>query len=549
MVSVITWRVMFWILNFGYLILFQISIFEFWIFLIALCHLCSISNIMKHFLICMIIVPCLLGGLIEGVAAQQQKVRKAIVAGQFYPGTKEGVEKQIHEYLAQAEKIELGGPLRALVAPHAGYIYSGPIAAYAYKQIEKPFKRVFIFASSHSADFHGLSVPADYTHYETPLGEVHISPLVQELVKEEGISYVPDAHITHIIEVQLPFLQLLLEDFEIIPVITWRMSQDDLIRFGELFNKYVDEDTLFILSTDLSHYHPYSEAVRLDTSCVNALEQLNTAGVINSELCGKGAALILLEIAKKQGWQGKILDYRNSGDTAGDKAQVVGYSAIAYFTPTGDKTSLQKEGHKEQDAVSSVSPSAQSEPLSEEEQQLMLELAETTLELYVKGEKVFEPDSERFAEFPKLSEHRGTFVTLKKNGELRGCIGNIIGRQPLYVNVRDNAINAAAHDSRFQPVIENELPEISLSISVLDLPKLLQVTNPDEYLERLTHQDGVIIINGNHSSTYLPQVWEQLPDTIEFLSHLCLKGGSPPNCWKDPATRIYTYHAQEFGAE
>jgi AmmeMemoRadiSam system protein B/AmmeMemoRadiSam system protein A len=504
---------------------------------------------MKRFLMCMMLVLSLLCGLVEHVEAQQKKVRKAIVAGQFYPGTKTGVEKQVHEYLDQAEKVELEGPLRALVAPHAGYIYSGPIAAYAYKQIEKPFKRVFIFASSHSAEFNGLSVPADYTHYETPLGEVRVSPLVRELVKEEGISYVPDAHITHIIEVQLPFLQLTLEDFEIIPVITWRMNQDDLLRFGELFNKFVDEDTLFILSTDLSHYHPYDEAVRLDTSCVNALEQLNTVGVINSELCGKGAALILLEVAKKQGWQGKILDYRNSGDTAGDKNRVVGYSSIAYFTPTGDKTSLEKEGNKEQDAVFSVFSSAQSEPLSEEEQQLMLKLAKTTLELYVKEEKVFEPDPERFAKFPKLSEHRGTFVTLKKNGQLRGCIGNIIGRQPLYVSVRDNAINAAVRDSRFTPVTEDELPEINLSISVLDVPGLLQVANTDEYLEKLTHQDGVIIICGNRSSTYLPQVWEQLPDTVEFLSRLCLKGGSPPNCWRDQDTQIYTYHAQEFGAE
>jgi len=481
------------------------------------------------------IVICLLGGLVEHVEAQQKNVRRAHVAGQFYPGTKEAVEKQIQDYLTQAEKIELEGTLRALVAPHAGYIYSGPIAAYAYKQIEKQFKRVFIFASSHSADFDGLSVPAQFTHYETPLGEVRISPLVRELLQEDGISYVPAAHTTHIIEVHLPFLQLLLEDFEIIPVITWRMNRDDLTRFGGLFNKYADEDTLFIVSTDLSHYHPYDEAVRLDTSCVLALEQLDTAGVINSELCGQGAALILLEIAKRQGWQGKALDYRNSGDTAGDKGRVVGYSSIAYYAPEEIPPNPPLEKGLE--------------PLSEEEQQLMLELAETTLELYVKEGKVFEPDSERFAEFPKLSEHRGTFVTLGKNGQLRGCIGNIIGRQPLYVSVRDNAISAAVRDSRFKPVTEDELPEISLSISVLGVPGLCQVASADEYLEKLTHQDGVIIVCGSHQSTYLPQVWEQLPDTIEFLSRLCLKGGSAPGCWKDPDTQIYTYHAQEFGEE
>ena len=465
---------------------------------------------------------------VEDISAQQKKVRKAVVAGQFYPGSKKGLETQVQEYLEKAEKVELGGPLRALVAPHAGYIYSGPIAAYAYKQIQKPFKRVFIFASSHSADFDGLSVPAEYTHYATPLGEVPISPIVQELLQEEGVSYVPEAHIAHIIEVQLPFLQLLLEDFEIIPVITWRMNLEDIQRFGDLFSRYADDDTLFIVSTDLSHYHPYDDAVRLDTSCVQALEQLDFQEVANSELCGKGAALILLEIAKKQGWQGKILNYRNSGDTAGDKDRVVGYSAIAYYSKI---------------------PSNLPEPLSEEEQQMLLELAEATVELYVKENEVFEPEADRFAEFPRLSESRGAFVTLKKQGQLRGCIGSLVGRQPLYVTVRDNAIKAAAEDPRFKPVTEDELAEITLSVSVLDVPQPLEVASPQEYLEKLTHQDGVILVNGRHSATYLPQVWEQIPETEQFLSNLCMKGGARPDCWHDLDTQVYTYRAQEFGKE
>jgi AmmeMemoRadiSam system protein B/AmmeMemoRadiSam system protein A len=500
---------------------------------------------MKRVVIVIMIVCCMLGSLVEHTNAQQKKVRKPYVAGQFYPGTKQELEQQLQEYLAQAKKIELGGTLHAFVAPHAGYIYSAPIAAYAYKQIDKPFKRVFIFASNHSpdADVDGLSVPADYTHYETPLGEVRVSPLVQALVKEDRISDVPAAHTTHVVEVHLPFLQMILKDFEIIPVVTGRMNLKDVRRFGELFNKYVDDDTLFIVSTDLSHYHPYDEAVRLDTSCIHALEQLDSEGVINSELCGQGAALILLEIAKKQGWQGKILDYRNSGDTAGDKSQVVGYSAIAYYTPTGEKTSSQEEHNIK------LKFDAPEQLLSEEEQQVLFELAKTTLELYVKEEKVFEPDPEHFSKFPKLLEQRGTFVTLKKNGELRGCIGNLIGRQPVYVSVRDNAINAAVHDPRFPPVMKDELPEISLSISVLDMPRLLWVANAEEYLEKLTHQDGVIIISGNHQSTYLPQVWEQIPNSVDFLSNLCIKGGARPDCWKHPDTQIYTYHAQEFGEE
>lgn len=488
---------------------------------------------MKRLFIVVIIVYCLLGNFVDNSGAQQKKVRKPYVAGQFYPGTKAQLITQIQQYLDLAEKTELAGPLRALAAPHAGYIYSGATAAYAYKHIEKPFKRVFIFASNHSsyADVNGLSVP-DYTHYNTPLGEVSVSPLVRDLEKEDRISFVPAAHTTHIVEVHLPFLQMVMDDFEIIPVVTGRMNPDDVKRFGELFNKYVDDDTLFIVSTDLSHYHPYDEAVNLDTSCIHALENLDTGGVIDSELCGQGAALILLEIAKKRGWKGKILDYRNSGDTAGDKARVVGYAAIAYYEPP---------------LSSSLETDKLADTLSEEEQQMLLELAEKTLELYIKEKKVYTPDFKQFSSYPKLTERRGAFVTLKQDDLLRGCIGSIIGRQPLYLCVRDNAISAALRDFRFSPVTEDELGEIDLSISVLDVPALLQVNDPEQYLEKLTHQDGVILICDRHSSTYLPQVWEQLPDTAEFLSRLCVKGGSEPNCWRNPSTQIYTYRAQEFG--
>ncbi len=472
--------------------------------------------------------------------AQHKHVRKAYVAGQFYPGTKETLTAQIHSYLEQADKQDAPGPLHALVAPHAGYIYSGPIAAYAYKQIERPFKRIFLFASNHSqyANVNGLSVP-EYTHYATPLGEVNVSPLARKLLEEEDISCVPMAHTTHIIEVHLPFLQTVLtNEFEIIPVITGRLNLDDIRRFGELFHRYVDDETLFLLSTDLSHYHPYDEAVNLDTSCVNALEALDFQGVIDSELCGQGAALILLEIAKKQGWKGKILDYRNSGDTAGEKSRVVGYGAIAYYA------AYQSTSASQQPAEGSTS-----EPLNEKEHRLLLELARNTVELYVTEHTAYHPDEQLFESYPTLQEPRGTFVTLKKNGELRGCIGSLIGQQPLYLGVRDNAMKAAAHDPRFKPVTPEELDALDLSVSVLDVPALFTVETPDDYLSKLTHEDGVILTNGRRQATYLPQVWEQLPQPREFLGRLCMKARMSPACWQDPNTQIYTYRAQEFGEE
>ena len=496
-------------------------------------------------------VLMLCGFSLEG-NAQWKNVREAAVAGQFYPGTNEALTAQVKKYLEAAEKHELEGPLHALIVPHAGYIYSGPIAAFAYKQITHPFKRVVIFASNHSpyADFEGISVP-EYTHYLTPLGEVRVSPLSRTFIeKDDRISYIPAAHTTHIIEVQLPFLQLVLgNDFEILPVIIGKLDWDDVKHFGELFTHYADDDTLFIVSTDLSHYHPYDEAVKLDASCVNALERLDSSQVARAELCGQGAALIFLEIAKKQRWTGKILDYRNSGDTAGDKAKVVGYSAIAYYKAPPPSSLKYETEHYEKTAahMSFADSEAKMDVLSAEEQLLLLELARTTIEQYIKEGTVFEPDEKVFSVFPKCVEPRGAFVTLKKYGKLRGCIGNLLGSQPLYLSVRDNAIRAAVRDSRFQPVTKDELAEIEVSVSVLNVPTLLMVNAPEEYPERLSHQDGVILICGNHRATYLPQVWEQLPDPVDFLGRLCLKGGADPECWKNPATQIYTYHAQKFG--
>ncbi|MDY0094560.1 MAG: AmmeMemoRadiSam system protein B [Candidatus Vecturithrix sp.] len=502
---------------------------------------------MKRIHIILFIVLCLIASLGEHGFAQRKKVRDTYVAGQFYPADPAALTARVQDFLHLASRIDFPGQLHALIVPHAGYIYSGPIAAYAYKQITRPFKRIVLFASNHSAyaDVDGASVP-DYTHYATPLGEVSVSPLVRTLLAQDRIAYVPEAHTTHIVEVQLPFLQTVLpEDFEILPVITGRMDWDDVRYFADLFDQYVDDETLFVLSTDLSHYHPYDEAVSLDTTCTRALEALDTRGVINSELCGQSAALILLEIAQKHGWQGKVLDYRNSGDTAGDKSRVVGYGAVAYYQAF-ERTSAAAPAPPQQNARPPLRPP---EPLFHQEQRLLLELARTTLVQYLHTHTIFEPDSQQFSQFPALEETRGTFVTLKKQGELRGCIGTIIGKQPLYLSVRDHVINAAVHDSRFLPVKQEELAEISLSISVLDVPRLLSVNTPEDYLERLTHQDGILLVSGSAQATYLPQVWEQLPEPTEFLSHLCLKAGVQASCWKDPATRIYTYYAQEFAEE
>jgi AmmeMemoRadiSam system protein B len=202
----------------------------------------------------------------------------------------------------------------------------------------------------------------------------------------QTMTYNAAAHTAHIIEVYLPFLQMALpEDFDILPIITGRMNWDDGRYFGELLDTLVDDETLFIVSTDLSHYHEYTEAVELDTACVNALAALDIIGGMQSELCGQAAALMLLEVARKQGWQGTLLDYRNSGDTAGDKNRVVGYGAIAFNAVFSDSSDVSDMSDSSDRLIAR---------LSREEQGLLLELVRTTIKLYIKKGKTFEPDRE-----------------------------------------------------------------------------------------------------------------------------------------------------------
>ena len=267
-----------------------------------------------------------------------EKVREPAVAGQFYPGKKAELTKMIDGFLAQV-KGEPIGKLRALICPHAGYIYSGPTAAYAYKQlVGRDIQTVIILAPSHTAYFQGASVP-DADAYRTPLGLVEISLLADELAKGKPFVRAPKVRIRggregtphtyeHSLEVQLPFLQKVLKDFRLVPVVFGQVDPQAVA--GKLADR-LDDKTLLIASSDLSHYKPYDEAIGIDRKCIDAIRRLDTKGIDREQACGRGPILTLMHLAKKKGWKVQLLDYRNSGDTAGDKSGVVGYAAIAFF--------------------------------------------------------------------------------------------------------------------------------------------------------------------------------------------------------------------------
>lgn len=451
----------------------------------------------------------------------QKNIREPVVAGQFYPSDKDEIYNSIQYFLNNSKKV-ISEEVKAIVVPHAGYIYSGQVAAKSFRQLNKDYKRIFIIASNHNGniDFEGVSIPKNITHYKTPLGEVELSAISRELSRDDLFKSIQGAHDMHMIEVELPFLQILLKNFKIIPMILGRLNDGQIEKIADMLLKYDDNETLYIFSIDLSHYYPYEEAVKLDTFCLSSLISFNYNNIKKCTTDGNSVLLILLQIAIKKNLDISLIDYKNSGDTAGNKERVVGYGSVVIHEKI---------------------------PLNNNEKKILMDLARNTIELYVREGRILEPDMEIISGYPKLQKNKGVFVSLDKNSMLRGSIGHLLPVRPLYLDVRDNAVNAVSKDSRFEPVQPGELDELKITVSVLDIPTLIGVESWEDYLDELVPlKDGVIIVYGDRQSTYLPQVWKQLPDKEEFLSRLCMKQGSIPDCWKDPNVKLYKYAGQVF---
>jgi len=479
-----------------------------------------------------------------------KKVRKAAVAGLFYPRDEVKLRKAVDGYLAGAKPEPLEN-LRAFISPHAGFRYSGPTAAHAYKLVKgRNIRTVIVLAPSHYARFEGASIP-DVEAYETPLGRIPLSLLAKKLVGTGPFQVNPECKVhrpdwwrrapkelppfgqdtphtwEHSLEVQLPFLQRVLVEFALVPIVFGRVDPEAVAR--GLADR-LDDRTLVVASSDLSHFHPYEVARDLDTKCIKAICSLDTDRVKQQKACGKGPILALLHIARMKGWKAKNLDYRNSGDTASrDRSSVVGYTAIGFFA----------SGKPEEPAMKS------SPDFTFEEQGLLLDLARKTIEEVVRRGEYPKVDP---ASLPKkFSEPRACFVTLTRNGRLRGCIGHIFARMPLYKAVLDNAMSAALRDTRFRPVEKHEVEGLKIEVSVLTRPVPLEFTSPEDLLRKLRpNVDGVVLQVGEYRSTYLPQVWEKIPSRKDFLDSLARKAGLSPEAWKNPDAEILVYQVKAF---
>jgi len=483
--------------------------------------------------------------IISGACESQEPIeppinRKAYAAGRFFTADKARLKQDMKQYFADAKQKEYDN-VQAILAPHAGYVYSGLVAASAYNQVDpdKEYEHIFVIASSHTAYYSGASI-YDKGNYETPLGEVTVDrALAAKLIKDHKVfSYQSKAHQTeHSLEVQLPFLQYhLKKPFSIVPIVIGAQKADDCQEIAEALKPYFNEKNLFVISTDFSHFPKYDDANKVDQKTADAvtcnskeefLKVLRTneaEGIPNlaTAMCGWTSVLTLLNLtAENPEYEYHQLQYMNSGDVdyQPDKSRVVGYYAIALTK--GDK-------YQEQGFI-----------LSEKDKADLLALARLTMETYVADRKKPKADVSGFSETIKTP--CGAFVTLNKEGTLRGCIGRFDASEPLYEVVQQMAISAATNDYRFPKVTEEEFDDIELEISVLTPMK--KISSIDE-IELGKH--GIYIVKGTSSGTFLPQVATETGWNLEeFLGHCSRdKARIGWDGWK--TAHIYIYEALVF---
>jgi AmmeMemoRadiSam system protein B/AmmeMemoRadiSam system protein A len=480
----------------------------------------------------------------EGARAKEEgkimreEVRRPAVAGSFYPSDPQTLSREVRDFFSRVPREKVGGEIVALVSPHAGYIYSGQVAAYAFKLVEgMKYDAVVVVAPSHRAYFHGASV-YDRGGYETPLGLLPVDKGLCQKLKEESnlIHFVAQAHAQeHSLEVQLPFLQEALGQFHLVPIVIGDQSYRTCEAVGKAIARATQgKKVLLVASTDLSHFHSYDEAVKLDNVILEdlrAFDPKRLAEDLNSgkgEACGGGPVLAAMIAAQERGANGaQVLKYLNSGDVTGDRSSVVGYGAATFVK---NPQAVEKEMGRKKAGISLG--------LTEDEKKTLRQMAYSAIEGRLRGQKPARPG----ALSKTLMENRGAFVSLHKRGELRGCIGQIQPSKPLCQTVQEMAMAAAFNDPRFEPLTSAELQDIDLEISVLT--PLQRVKDPKE-IEIGKH--GLYIKRGFYSGLLLPQVATQFNwDRTTFLEETCRKAGLPRHAWKEKDVEIYLFSADIF---
>ena len=464
-------------------------------------------------------------------------VRPATQAGRFYEGNPQRLSQEVDSFLALHGGSKTHENLAALIVPHAGYYFSGNVAASAYMTLspQKTYKRIFLLGPSHQVWLDGASVNSEADYYATPLGQVKVDvETAQQLINADSVFfYRKEAHDReHCLEVQLPFLQRRLGNVPpIVPIIISTNDFRQMRRMAEVLKPFFNDENLFIISSDFSHYPSYEDACEVDARTGKAVESGDIAQFVEAlhinaqsgkhhlatSACGEFAIATLLMMLDMN-YEVKHLLYQNSGDIDNhDHSRVVGYHSFAVL-----------RGEKKQETGFT---------LSDEEKQMLKDIALQSIKDSLDGKPVsqFSPSTSH------LSARCGAFVSLHKHGQLRGCIGHFGEDTPLHEIVAEMARAAAFEDPRFMPVRREELADIDIEISVLT--PMRRISSIDEFQ---LHKHGIYIRKGRRSGTFLPQVADQVNWTKEeFLGHCSQdKAGLGWNGWRD--AELYVYEAIVF---
>ena len=469
------------------------------------------------------------------------QVRSPAVAGMFYPERARELQAILSDVLFDAaSRAEAGPAPKAIIAPHAGYIYSGPIAASAYARLQpiaEAVHRVVLIGPSHRVPLRGLAVPS-VDAFATPLGRVELDRAaiadVRELpqVREWDAPHAEE----HSLEVHLPFLQAIFPRFSLIPLVAGDASPEEVAQVLERL--WGGRETLIVISSDLSHYLDYAAARELDSVTCRAIETLDAGAIGYDQACGRVPIVGLLTLARRKRLSVTTLDLRSSGDTTGDRRRVVGYGAWMFAEPAVAGRA-RREGEEQAQGSDFA---AETRRMLDRHGATLLHVAASSIE---HGLRHARPLPVTAGDYPEdLRSVGASFVTLSDAGRLRGCVGSPEAHRPLVEDVAMNGFAAAFRDGRFRALVADERYSLSLSISVLSPPQPLWFADEAELVGQLRPgRDGLIIASDGRRALFLPKVWDSLGEAHEFLGHLKEKAGLVRAHWGSD------FRAWRFAAE
>lgn len=431
-------------------------------------------------------------------------------AGSFYPDKPEELTNLLNSY---KQELPFECKSKAIIVPHAGVYYSGHAAMAGFQHLEFN-ENIFIIAPSHHSDFNNIAMP-EYTYFDTPLGSIEVNNRLIKSIKEKFPCHISNEVFDneHAIEVQLPFLQTLFypqiqsaldfvkgltkigKKFRIIPILT---GNCDYRLISDIISEYW-ENSSFVISSDLSHFYSKQEGRQIDTYTATIIETGKLDFFQQPQACGLTGIKGLVDFANNNECSLLRIMMYNSGDISNESDKVVGYGS--WFLSTDTRNEFVEKHYSK----------------------YVLNLAKESILSAIKEEEFIPHDIP-----PVLTQYGASFVTLKLNGILRGCIGSVYPTKPLVIDIIDNARNAAFQDPRFEPLTAEEFEKLEISVSILSSIERIKFKDERDLLSKI-YPHGVIISEGDRRAVYLPVVWEQLPERQVFLNSLKEKAGLSAN--------------------